>query len=151
MREPSAPQKMFVYGTLMKGFYHYEKALVGQEVSLVPARTRGLVWHMSNRGYPAIKAGDGWVYGELVELKVLRLSLISWMISRVIMARKIPATNMPVSFLRWKIWKPAISKNHMCTIMSQTIWERRKIRWWRWRMAAGELLWRKITNRQIIK
>ena len=69
MREPSAPQKMFVYGTLMKGFYHYEKALVGQEVSLVPARTRGLVWHMSNRGYPAIKAGDGWVYGELVELK----------------------------------------------------------------------------------
>lgn len=34
MREPSAPQKMFVYGTLMKGFYHYEKALVGQEVSL---------------------------------------------------------------------------------------------------------------------
>ena len=50
MREPSAPQKMVVYGTLMKGFYNYEKALVGQEVSLVPARTRGLVWHMSNRG-----------------------------------------------------------------------------------------------------
>ena len=69
MREPSAPQKMFVYGTLMKGFYNYEKALVGQEVSLVPARTRGVVWHMSTRGYPAIKAGDGWVYGELVELK----------------------------------------------------------------------------------
>lgn len=69
MREPTAPKKMFVYGTLMKGFYNYDKALAGQEASMVPARTRGRVWHMSNRGYPAIKDGDGWVYGELVELK----------------------------------------------------------------------------------
>lgn len=69
MRGPTAPKKMFVYGTLMKGFYNYDKALAGQEASMVPARTRGRVWHMSNRGYPAIKEGDGWVYGELVELK----------------------------------------------------------------------------------
>ncbi len=69
MREPSAPKKIFVYGTLMKGFYNYERALAGQEVSRVPARIRGRVWHMTNRGYPAVKEGDGWVYGELVELK----------------------------------------------------------------------------------
>ena len=69
MREPSAPKKIFVYGTLMKGFYNYERALAGQEVSQVPARIRGRVWHMTNRGYPAVKEGDGWVYGELVELK----------------------------------------------------------------------------------
>ena len=36
---------------------------------MVPARTRGKVFHMVNRGYPAMKQGDGWVYGELVELK----------------------------------------------------------------------------------
>ena len=53
----------------MKGFYNYERALAGQEVSRVPARIRGRVWHMTNRGYPAVKEGDGWVYGELVELK----------------------------------------------------------------------------------
>lgn len=52
MREPSAPKKIFVYGTLMKGFYNYERALAGQEVSRVPARIRGRVWHMTNRGYP---------------------------------------------------------------------------------------------------
>ena len=69
MKEPTATQKMFVYGTLMRGFYNYEKALAGQEISMVPARTRGRVWHMTNRGYPAIQAGDGWVYGELVTLK----------------------------------------------------------------------------------
>lgn len=69
MREPKSPSKMFVYGTLMKGFYNYDKALVGQEASMVPARTRGKVFHMVNRGYPAMKQGDGWVYGELVELK----------------------------------------------------------------------------------
>lgn len=69
MREPIQPRKMFVYGTLMKGFYNYDKSLVGQELSMVPARTRGRVWHMTSRGYPAIKDGDGWVYGELVELK----------------------------------------------------------------------------------
>ncbi|MDD3192510.1 MAG: gamma-glutamylcyclotransferase [Oscillospiraceae bacterium] len=69
MRKPTAPKKMFVYGTLMRGFYNYDKALVGQEKSMVPARTRGRVWHMVDRGYPAIKEGEGWVYGELVELK----------------------------------------------------------------------------------
>ena len=34
-----------------------------------PLGSRGRVWHMTNRGYPAVKEGDGWVYGELVELK----------------------------------------------------------------------------------
>lgn len=59
MREPSAPQKIFVYGTLMKGFYNYERALAGQEVSQVPARIRGRVWHMTNRGYRC--KGRGWL------------------------------------------------------------------------------------------
>lgn len=68
MREPSAPFKMFVYGTLMKGFRNYDISIKGHEVSMVPARTRGKLWHLCDGDYPAMKEGGGWVYGELVEV-----------------------------------------------------------------------------------
>ena len=68
MREPTTPYKMFVYGTLMKGFRNYEISIKGHELSMIPARTRGKLWHLCKGDYPAMKEGGGWVYGELVEV-----------------------------------------------------------------------------------
>jgi gamma-glutamylcyclotransferase (GGCT)/AIG2-like uncharacterized protein YtfP len=59
---------MFVYGSLLEGFFNYEKTLVGQVVSRVPAKVRGNLFHQSAKGYPALIPGKDWVCGELLEL-----------------------------------------------------------------------------------
>jgi len=60
--------RIMVYGSLMTGFFNYEKVLKGQVLSCVPARVKGQLYHMSQKGYPALVSGTGWVYGELMEL-----------------------------------------------------------------------------------
>lgn len=61
-------RKLFVYGSLMEGFFNYDKSLVGQLKSRAPAKTRGILYHQTEKGYPALIDGDGWVYGEIIEL-----------------------------------------------------------------------------------
>lgn len=68
-RAQEAPQRLFVYGTLMEGFYNYDKSLRGKVRSRVPARVRGVLYHQTLKGYPAMTPGSGWVTGELLELE----------------------------------------------------------------------------------
>ena len=63
------PQRMFVYGTLMEGFYNYDKSLRGRVLSRKPARVRGILYHQTGKGYPAMVEGDGRVRGELLEVE----------------------------------------------------------------------------------
>ncbi|MGI5909790.1 MAG: gamma-glutamylcyclotransferase family protein [Sphaerochaetaceae bacterium] len=60
--------RIWVYGSLMEGFFNYEKALVGKVVSRARSRVKGSVFHQLDKGYPALVPGEGWVYGELLEL-----------------------------------------------------------------------------------
>lgn len=69
MYEPTSPRKFFVYGTFLKGFRNYIKAIEGHAVSISPAKTKGTLYHVEKLNCPAVKDGDGWVYGEIVELK----------------------------------------------------------------------------------
>lgn len=58
--------KVFVYGTLMKGFWNHERYLEGRISRITPAKTQGLLYHLPE-GYPAFLEGDGIVIGEVIE------------------------------------------------------------------------------------
>lgn len=60
---------LFVYGSLLKGFYNYDKYLQGKVTSSVEAKTSGKLFHLSHKGYPALIDGNDEVYGELIEIK----------------------------------------------------------------------------------
>jgi gamma-glutamylcyclotransferase (GGCT)/AIG2-like uncharacterized protein YtfP len=64
----SNSKRLFVYGSLMEGFFNYKKTLEGKVISRDPTRARGLLYHQSLKGYPAMIPGEGWVKGELLEL-----------------------------------------------------------------------------------
>jgi len=58
--------KVFVYGTLMKGFSNYKRFLEGRIIKITPVRTYGLLYHL-REVYPALIAGNETVEGEIIE------------------------------------------------------------------------------------
>ena len=58
--------KVFVYGTLMKGFHNYKRYLEGKINSITPGRTYGVLYHL-REGYPALLPGNEIVEGEIME------------------------------------------------------------------------------------
>jgi len=58
--------RVFVYGTLMRGFRNYERFLEGRISRVVPGRTYGELYHLPE-GYPALLKGNGSVEGEIME------------------------------------------------------------------------------------
>jgi gamma-glutamylcyclotransferase (GGCT)/AIG2-like uncharacterized protein YtfP len=63
------PERLFVYGSLMEGFFNYEKLFSGKVISRTPGRIRGVLYHQSRKGYPAMIPGREWVRGEFLELE----------------------------------------------------------------------------------
>jgi len=67
---------IFVYGSLMEGFFNYNTYLKGKVISRKYARTKGILYHLINKGYPALIEGEGYVYGELIEIKNFKETLM---------------------------------------------------------------------------
>lgn len=61
--------KLWVYGSLLSGFFNYKRVLDGQVLTCTPAKVQGTLFHQTKKGYPALVEGKGWVYGELLEVK----------------------------------------------------------------------------------
>ncbi|MGL4589437.1 MAG: gamma-glutamylcyclotransferase family protein [Mycoplasmatales bacterium] len=61
--------KIFVYGSLMEGFWNYEKSLVGKCLSITDAQVKGKLFHLPHKGYPALIAGEDQVRGQLIEIE----------------------------------------------------------------------------------
>lgn len=61
---------LFAYGSLMNNLFNYnlhlQNATVGEPVK---ARVHGSLSHLTEKGYPALTPGEGWVYGEVFILK----------------------------------------------------------------------------------
>lgn len=74
--DPYMPRKLFVYGSLMQDFFNYNKALAGNVLSCVPSQVQGTLYHLVKEGYPALVPGDGWVFGELIELKNFKDTIV---------------------------------------------------------------------------
>lgn len=60
--------KILVYGSLLTGFTHHERLLASHVLSSTKARVKGSLFHLVEKGYPALVDGNGWVYGELLEV-----------------------------------------------------------------------------------
>lgn len=52
----------------MKDFYNWDKCLKGKVITRKEARTKGILYHQEDKGYPAILSGNDFVYGEYLEL-----------------------------------------------------------------------------------
>lgn len=59
-------QRVFVYGTLKKGFSNHDRILSGYDIKITPAWTYGELYDLK-WGFPAMAAGRNKVYGELLE------------------------------------------------------------------------------------
>ena len=67
----------FVYGSLMEGFFNYDKALKDKVVFCAPARVKGKLYHQCNKGYPALISGERYVYGELIRVRDYEETLLT--------------------------------------------------------------------------
>ena len=59
-------QKIFVYGSLMEGFWNYDRSLNGHILSNETAFVKGKLYHLAHKGFPALLPGDEWIQGELM-------------------------------------------------------------------------------------
>ncbi|NLO83692.1 MAG: gamma-glutamylcyclotransferase [Clostridiales bacterium] len=59
--------RVFVYGSLMKGFWNYKWYLEGRTSRIIPGKTYGLLYHLPE-GYPALLPGNEIIHGEVMEL-----------------------------------------------------------------------------------
>jgi len=60
---------VFVYGSLLVGFANHRRFVEPYPHQRVRAKTRGKLFHLADRGYPALVPTDdphAWVYGELL-------------------------------------------------------------------------------------
>lgn len=60
--------KLFVYGTLMKGFRNYERYFESADViSVERAYTNGTLYHLNRKACPALVEGKQKIWGELIK------------------------------------------------------------------------------------
>ncbi|OON99069.1 MAG: hypothetical protein ATN35_00285 [Epulopiscium sp. Nele67-Bin004] len=60
---------VFVYGSLRQGMHNHDAYLKGKIKRSIKGAIKGQLYHLSNKGYPAVVEGDDYIVGELVELK----------------------------------------------------------------------------------
>ncbi|MGG4496981.1 gamma-glutamylcyclotransferase family protein [Brevibacillus reuszeri] len=56
---------IFVYGSLLKGFWNYEHYILPYDPRIVPAQIKGELYHLPP-GYPGLLAGTNDIRGEIV-------------------------------------------------------------------------------------
>ena len=62
-------KRIFVYGSLMHGFYNYEKFLRGKTINEISgAHILGKLFHLPNKGYPAAISGEDIISGEVIDV-----------------------------------------------------------------------------------
>ena len=62
-------EKVFVYGSLRSDMFNYETYLNGKVEETQKATMQGELFHLDNKGYPAVIPGEGEVVGELMTFK----------------------------------------------------------------------------------
>lgn len=59
---------IFVYGSLMNGFWNYNKALKGKAITEQDGYVLGNLYHLEEKGYPALVEGTNVVKGQLIKI-----------------------------------------------------------------------------------
>lgn len=61
-------EKVFVYGSLRSGMFNYDKLLQGKVKEFKTGTIKGELFHIENKGYPAVIDGNENIVGELMDL-----------------------------------------------------------------------------------
>ncbi|WP_251711774.1 gamma-glutamylcyclotransferase family protein [Lactococcus ileimucosae] len=61
--------KVFVYGSLRTDMFNYDKYLKGEVLESYPGKIKGSLFHIENKGYPAIIEGNSEILGEIFILR----------------------------------------------------------------------------------
>ena len=69
-------KKIFVYGSLRSDMFNYDKLLKGKVSKVLKGSITGDLYHLENKGYPAVIPGNDIIMGELMELKDFEKSLV---------------------------------------------------------------------------
>lgn len=59
-------KRFFVYGSLREGFFNYNKYLDGHVLTSEIATTKGDLYHIKHKGYPALVDGNRNIEGEVI-------------------------------------------------------------------------------------
>ena len=62
--------KIFVYGSLRKGFHNYQRYLAGKVKKIEPGYVQGTLYFLKNKGYPALCYGHNQIIGEILTLNL---------------------------------------------------------------------------------
>ncbi|MGL5649727.1 MAG: gamma-glutamylcyclotransferase family protein [Clostridium sp.] len=62
-------KKVFVYGSLRENMFNYDRLLKGKVEKVEEGKIKGELFHIENKGYPAVIKGDEWIIGELMTIK----------------------------------------------------------------------------------
>lgn len=65
-------EKIFVYGSLMSGFWNYDKVLKNRVLKVEKASVEGELYHLP-AGYPAVVEGQARVEGEVMTISQEKL------------------------------------------------------------------------------
>lgn len=60
---------LFVYGSLRDGFFNFDKYIKDEVISRKLGKIKGTLYHMPNKGYPAVLSGDEDIIGEVIEVR----------------------------------------------------------------------------------
>lgn len=69
-------KKIFVYGSLRSDMFNYDKLLKGKVSKVYKGTITGQLFHLENKGYPAVIPGCNIIKGELMELNNFDKSLV---------------------------------------------------------------------------
>lgn len=69
-------EKIFVYGSLRSDMFNYDKLLKGKVAKVDKGTVKGELFHIENKGYPAVIPGNSIIKGEIMELKNFEKSLV---------------------------------------------------------------------------
>lgn len=69
-------EKIFVYGSLRSDMFNYDKLLKGKVSKVYKGTITGELFHLENKGYPAVIPGSNIIQGELMELNNFEKSLV---------------------------------------------------------------------------
>lgn len=62
-------KRFFVYGSLREGFFNYDKYLKGHVLTNEIGTTKGDLYHMEHKGYPALIDGNRAIEGEVITVE----------------------------------------------------------------------------------
>lgn len=68
--------KIFVYGSLRSDMFNYERLLKGKVSKVYKGTITGELFHIENKGYPAVIPGECIIKGELMEIKDFEKNLV---------------------------------------------------------------------------